>query len=407
MPRAQVAEEYLPLVVLPLAGSLLATALICGPGRKRSDLQRRMDEVQVSLFRVTLLCFMFWAAFHKLNTDFFDPQTSCSFLPFSTSITQLLQANELVAQLIPFAGFLGEAGVSLLLLVYPRVGIPFTLLVMGTIGRNGPLPICSMVLVTSLSFLRRGDAAIMLEGWREHWRPSATVLALLLAASALFYTSGRHWLEHLLFHLTIGAILFSFVHVLVEQTREAWGDGDRLTLRIRAFLTPDFRTDPVLPSVRWARAVLVCIVLAGMVSGFSPYLGLKFRLSSTMFANLRVDDDRWNSIIIPRWFYLREHDPYIHVTRASVVLPSGEEKFNERQVLSEGLFTRTEMRRRLAYMKRKGIEADLQLSYAGVSREARSATSNYGLMLLLDNVDEIDRLLPSHLTLGKPQHCTH
>jgi hypothetical protein len=411
-PGAQIAEEYLPLVFLPLAGSLLAMGLIWKPGGQPSDsfdparLSSQMDEVQVSLFRVVVLCFMFWAAFHKLNADFFNPQVSCSFLPYPPLGRRLLLANESVAQLVPFVGFLGEAGVSLLLLFYPRVGVAFTLVVMSVIGHGGPTPICTLVVVASLSFLQRGDAAIMLAGWRRYWLPSTAALVGLLILSSLFFPRRRPWLEYFFFELATGGVLFSYVHVLAEEIRQRWSDPSRAEM-LRRFPKPDLHSDPVLPSVRWARALLLVTVLASVVNGLTPYLGLKYRMSFGMFANLRADDDRWNSLLVPRWFYLRDHDPFVHVTKATLGLPTAGEKVDSRRILSEGLFTSTEMQRRIIYMQRVGIRAGLQFSYAGVERNTEDATSDYGLWSLLQNIDENDRFFRSDLTLGKPQVCKH
>ena len=40
---------------------------------------------------------------------------------------------------------------------------------------------------------------------------------------------------------------------------------------------------------------------AGISNGMSPYLGLKYRLNFAMLSNLRVDEARWNSLLIQLW----------------------------------------------------------------------------------------------------------
>lgn len=36
-----------------------------------------------------------------------------------------------------------------------------------------------------------------------------------------------------------------------------------------------------------------------LLNGFAPYLSLKFNYSFAMLSNLRVDDARWNHLVIP------------------------------------------------------------------------------------------------------------
>lgn len=414
--RYQIAEEYGLMVLLPLLGSLFAAAVIGGPGRQRPGLSSRLDAAQISLFRVSALIFMFFAAFHKLNIDFFNPEISCAFLPTHGRFEEFQSSKELLAQAVPYFGFLGEAGVSVLLFFYPRIGIPFTAIIMGVVGHAGATPLCTLVVIMSLAFLRPNDRAICVDGWRRFWPASVAVLGVLPALSLLLLLRGKSgltwheysltWLEYALFEVLIGAILLSSAHVLIAEIKKRWGVHQPRSAALRELLRPALRSNPVLPDIPWIRRVLLCIILVGVLNGLAPYSGLKYRLSSAMFSNLRVDEERWNSLIVPRWFYLRQHDPFVHVTRAVVDRPSVK-NLDPQRIVSEGLFTSGELLRRLEYMHGRLLKTELKLSYAGESREYRNATFHPDLRSWLASIDENERFLQSALTLDQPQPCVH
>jgi hypothetical protein len=404
-PRYQVAEEYLPLVVLPLLGLAIALAGRSG-GRGRAPFDAtEMDAAQVSLFRVAVLAMMFFAALHKLNADFFDPALSCSMIPVPHRLVPWLESVGWLHALMPYLGFAGEAGIPLLLFFLPRLGIPFTVGVMTMIGHQGATPFTALVMVCSLAFLRPEDGRIMLDGLKRYRLPSLAVLVGAVAISfSVFRLIGakRPWLEYLFFELLICGIGIAFVHVLVAELG-AWRAGGSL----REGLLRGRRDDPVLQGSRWLRALLVGLVVATVLSGMSPYLGLKFRLSFAMFSNLRVDDDRWNSFLLPRALDMRDHDPYVRVTSVQLERASRDTAARPPRALEPGLYTPLRLVQYLESMRRRGMKADIELAFAGESRRFRDALQSVELAAWIEQMDVRDRLWQPELPLGARQPCIH
>ncbi|MBZ5710194.1 hypothetical protein K7C98_13090, partial [Nannocystis pusilla] len=135
--------------------------------------------------------------------------------------------------------------------------------------------------------------------------------------------------------------------------------------------------------------------------GLSPYLGLKYRYSFAMLSNLRVDDARWNSLIMPRWIRLTRHDPFVHVLRVQPPIPRSNK--NE-LVLAPGVYTPEEFRRRFEAARQR--RSALELRYQGQSITSPDLAADLGLAGFVHSLPARPLHQPA-LTLTAPQQCIH
>jgi hypothetical protein len=104
------------------------------------------------------------------------------------------------------------------------------------------------------------------------------------------------------------------------------------------------------------------------LNGFSPYLGLKFNYSFAMFSNLRVDEARWNHLILPEWVRLSKHDGYVHVLFVETQFAySGPPQNGQGRRLKIGLFSPQAFHDTLSQLQqvKGGGELKLLLEYKG------------------------------------------
>lgn len=414
-PSYQLAEEYLPLAVLPSVGVLLCAIVGSASNETRT---RRIDCAQVALFRVTVVALMSFAAFHKLNADFFDPTVSCAMI-VPHRLLPFLPGADLIVRATPFLGFAGEALVPLLLIFYPRLGMALTVVVMGTIGHRGATSFTILVLLLSISFLRAGDRDPIREFWRRNrfWI-AAGCIGLGAASFVVYQRFGTHrpWHEYLLFELVLVAVSCSVLPLLYTTARTEWAGlracqrGADRRIWLARVLRPGFSEDPILGFGRGVddgigprvRLLLVVLIGAAVLNAMTPYLGLKLRMSFAMFSNLRVDDDRWNHFLIPRALDLRRHDPYVHVTR---VRRSGDASAG--LALEPGLYLPDELDARLAAFRKRRVDVDIEFEYRGERRTHEHAQTDAELLSWIARRMGHNRWIHGHLVAGAPQPCLH
>jgi hypothetical protein len=68
---------------------------------------------------------------------------------------------------------------------------------------------------------------------------------------------------------------------------------------------------------RVAGPVAAGLVIVFVLSGLSPYTGLKYQHSAAMLSNLRVDGGCWNHVLIPEEVRLADH--YVRIDDASLI----------------------------------------------------------------------------------------
>ncbi len=268
------AAEWPLFVALPFAGLLGI---------------RGGDEAVRSAFRIAGMAALFFAGFHKLNTDFFDPTVTCNRLVERLSTWWALPAS-LHAWVRPGVVVAMELTAPLLCVLAPRLGALFSVAMLLHFTAIGATALSSIIAVCCVAALPSADFQTI----RTLRVPMVLAGIASAITSALLYRGPWSWPQYGLTHALFGATLF---FLSVRLVRAGPGRMD----------------DPFAV----ARIPLGFFALAWLLNGFAPYTGIKFQYSFAMLSNLRVDDDRHNSLLIPRWLRLTAHDPYVHVDRAT------------------------------------------------------------------------------------------
>lgn len=254
------------------------------------------------LLRVEVIILYFFAVFHKLNSGFFTPATSCA--------TDLLIAQNLQA-VMPLTDelFLYNAYFTLLvefsipvLLCFPRtrnagamVGLIFHS-VLSYSAYNAFYDFSSLMFAVYFVFLSPDFSVTVHESFRKMRSSFSTffqgysvagviytilfVLFALATVYALNKQLNSYKTVHLYFFWTIYSALFIgclAIHMLRRR-------------RPAAHIEPAFRAP------HWSLLLIPVIVF---LNGTLPYLGLKTENSYAMFSNLRTEGGTTNHFIVP------------------------------------------------------------------------------------------------------------
>ncbi len=385
----QLAEEYLPLCALPLAGLVLTLWARHRPGA--GDPLAERDDAQLALFRSTLVLMMFFAAFHKFNGDFLDPTVSCATV-HASRLLELLQAGPLLHSAVPWLAVLGEASVPLLLVFAPRIGLPFSVGLMAYVGHRGATPFTLLVMMLACAYLRSEDGDRIAAGYRRFTWPVLGLHGVALAACVAFLPGLAGWARYGLWVLALLNLGIALAFALAPDL------VDLLTaLRRRSWSEFVPRRSHLLPRERGARLFLVALMTVGALNAFSPYLGLKLRLSFAMFSNLRVDEARWNSRFVPRVAFMRAHDAYVHVISSSGSAAAQ---------VPPGLYSPRRLADRLIAAGRQGGRVDLELRYEGEERRSEHAARDAALREWLGQLPG-SIWFHAYLPAQGPQSCLH
>jgi len=379
-----VAEEHLVFAALPLIALVF-------------DLASRGDRAgaassQLLLLRWSAILLMFFVGFHKLNADFFDDAVSCNtYLGGRLDLAWAIPLSDLGLLPRPATVVGLELGASLLLLLAPRAGIVLTAGLLCPIALFGPTSLVSTVLALASSGLRSGDGPVIWAGLR---RRAIVVAMLCLGVAAIVYLlyEGYAPIRMLLFMLVASTLLFSVGLSVVNDPRG----------RPR---------NPMLPAPGPMRALVIGFVACGLINGFSPYLGTKFRMSFAMFSNLRVDEARWNHFLVPGSLYLRSHDPFVRVEQVDFVgpskrlreIPSGPRDDRE---LRPSLLSPQSLRFRVETLRARRADAHLSVSYRGRRIRFPNVTRNREFRVWLSELPDA-KLFQRKLERSGPQSCVH
>lgn len=236
-------------------------------------------ESRLDAVRLTTAATYFFAAVHKLNTAFFDPQYSCG--------------QHAWAQIAERYG-LPDLG-PMPWLAYVIVGVEWALAV--GIWRRAPWvwPLGIAFHVPLTVTLAPAFGAVMIAGWsagvtarqwarwRRAWGPSLLIGAGLAAGLEAFF--GRAEPMNLIKVAAAGALL--------QASLTAW----QIPRRGR----------PLRPFA-WA-----CLLIWS-ANCLTPYLGVQYQHTAAMLSNLRVDAGCHNSLVFPEG--MRVVEPYIRIDAA-------------------------------------------------------------------------------------------
>ena len=288
-----------PAVELPIF--VLLPTLACAayasdhlrPTPPGATASQRTDATVVAVVRVTMVTSLAFAVLHKLNADFFDPQASCV-REFGGWLAEAWGApGELLASLAsPLLIVLTETSILLALLLCPWVGIAVASGFFLLLGLVGASRIAVAMIAMSWAFLRDDDLAIL----RAQRRPTVVVIAVVatvaIAASLAVYrvrVLPRELIALLELVATTSAV--AALAILTHRARRR-----RAGATATAGSTGPSPAHAVAPS----HAVVAVAAAIWVVNAVSPYLGVKYNYSFAMWSNLRADESRWNSWVVPR-----------------------------------------------------------------------------------------------------------
>jgi hypothetical protein len=362
------------------------------------DLVRRyraeVDWGITAVFRVMAIHVLGFAALHKLNSDFFDPTVSCIALE-----ERLTRWWGLPPAFYRWFGsvhvVIAEALAPLLLAFAPWVGIAFTVALVSIFASIGAPAFAGLVITMALAFLPSSAQAALRDGARRFW-PIMLLCVLAVLAARIAYRARFPWLPLAITQSLAVLTLWCCGFFAADRLRR-WRHASTL------------RAEPTNDGPRAApgiRAWIACMAVVCTFNGMTPYLGLKFQYSFAMLSNLRVDDERWNSWIFPRWLRLTAHDDFVHVARARYKkLPSGP-VMERAGLLDPGMYSPTAVR----YVLRRSIESRVQISldfdYHGRSHRFVDSADPLRLYAFAASLPHTP-LIQKRVDGRRPQSCLH
>jgi hypothetical protein len=270
------------LVVLLSVGSAVLLALDRGPEAERVARLRGFIRAAACVAFASI-------ALNKVNSDFLNSVTSCArvlneglikIIPFASPVAGPLASHASAALAM-------EALLLPVLLLRPRYGVVYTWGFFASVAMVGPRATCLVFMAIALSFLPAQDF--------ERLKGSSRLVNVGLAASFFvalgFWTSAlgdtqRFAVTELLARVGFLALALFGIGLMVAN---AWGSR-----RAPDASWASFRSGP--PRVSLLAGIVLSLLV---VNELAPYLGLKTKYSLTMWSNLRTDQGRSNSYVIP------------------------------------------------------------------------------------------------------------
>ncbi len=282
----QLTGFFVSLVVL--AGALVARRKPSGEG-----FHEDLFAAIAGPGRWLLAVMYFFGIYHKINTDFLDPQVSCAVVLYDRLAQGWGLAGWSVGQHgAIWATFVVEA-IAMIALFVPRwkrfgmlIGVPFHI-VIGWTGYAYYKDFSTVVLLMYAMFLSRDTVTAAVASFTQRFGAdtAARIARILLLACALFYIAA------------IGAI---FDPSRLRPSHE--GFFIAFTLYAVAFyafviaFVPWRATDDRLPLVS-RPTLLMAIPALFFLNGLSPYFGLKTEGAVAMYSNLHTEAGKTNHLI--------------------------------------------------------------------------------------------------------------
>ncbi len=387
-----IADEFLLFAALPVLGALSAGfTLVEERDAAAPERDEAVDRGQLWQLRMCTLVALVFAGLHKLNVDFMAPQTSCATLLGR----RLAEHWSLPAvPLSPLGVVLAEGLAPVLLIFYPRLGALWLVVLAAGLGHVGPYAFNALLVALAVGFLPTAPGEAWARRARRWWPALLVALLAVGAASTRLYQGPDAWWPYLVFEATL--VLVAWL-VLIYPGAGGRSSGWRPALPAR----------PWLPGRFAHRSLCGYAVLFMTLHGLSPYLGLKFRFSFAMLSNLRADDDRWNSLVVPRVVHLRATDPLVHVLGAyDLAGESIKARARDRDALRPGTYGPQEFRRRYEEAVRRGQPLRLQVRYLGVERGFGDLRFAPDLRAFVAGLPRMP-LFQGALSGSRPQACVH
>lgn len=255
------------------------------------------------------------AAFHKLNTGFFDPTTSCAEHGQRALVTTAPVFGGWIESLLELGGNARTPILAVTILAVEGVlaaAIRWFPRLLWTLG-----PLFHLALTVSLApafafaMLPAWVAALIAQGDADRCLPIPRRATWVVALAGLAVMMVG-W--HVVRDATVGAGVSGTVTSWLLSLKLAV-----LTGCLAVSLPPVWRTlvgeRPATPPTtsRWVGIV----AFAGAVTfGLTPYLGTQTQHTGAMLSNLRIDAGCWNHLVVPE--AVRRVEPYVRIEHASL-----------------------------------------------------------------------------------------
>ena len=272
---------------------------LSGKNFSKTDYREELFNFFRPVATVSLIILYFYAVFHKLNFDFFNPAISCGtyLMEYFTYSMPTINNNYFIRMSAVWGTLLFEGGIPILLCFRKTrtAGIVIGLFFHYFLAIHPHRGIYSFsALVFSLYFLFLPDnfiERIFFTGkniFGNYWRKlirAVTYARLLLPVAILpvIFFLQYNWPKlvklGLYIWLTWG-VLIMVVYLTVTLSNKSKGIYARSLFRIPA-------------KALWIFPVII------FLNGLNPYLGFKTQTSFSMFSNLRTEDQVTNHLFVP------------------------------------------------------------------------------------------------------------
>ncbi len=393
---------WLGLPTASLAIVLAALVRGCMHEQDRARFVAEVDWGIARVFQIGAVSALGFAALHKINRDFFDPKVSC--IGLRDRLHDWWGVPPAMSAWLGPAWVIGlEASLPLLLMLWPPLGLLLTALLLFEFGSIGAPAFAAIVLTMATAFLNERDRAAIAAAGRGPVLIWIGLVVCAVAFAALAFHGAYQVSTISAFHAYALGVMVASVVALRARVRALRGGRPQVTS------VPAQQSSASAPSGAASpagRLIVALVVVASLVNGMSPYLGLKFEYSFAMLSNLRVDDDRWNSLIFPRAMRLTEHDPFLHVTKVSYLKLATGQRFGSGGILDPALYSPLLIRYRLQRAFERGVQVTFDFRYRGRDYHFVDAKDPTKLYALLERLPS-QTLFQRELDLGKPQSCVH
>lgn len=275
-----------------------------------------------SIWRLVAALTLFFIAFHKWNVDHLLEGISCGSHIMAMFSSRWPAFGTLIGDVPPALGVIWETVVIVALFFYRRIASILIIALTVFFAMYGAFGVASMVAVLTCAFLSPHDEVIAKQYSRPLlWIGIGTYMLFVSLASAFHIDAP-------LKVITSPVCFALFGYIIALQVLTLWHS--------RHSSSPTETLFP-LPSNLRMRIVTIVSAILFFINCMSPYLGLKFHYSLSMFSNLRVDAHYWNHLVVPRWFQQLSIMPHYVVITALDIVPTYQPSLPQGEVQSEVL----------------------------------------------------------------------
>ncbi|MBP9838544.1 MAG: hypothetical protein KBC84_07495 [Proteobacteria bacterium] len=243
--------------------------------------------------RITTLILYFFATFHKLNSDFFNPENSCCLVFYNHILDSIsfFPKGDIVYFLLPIITIITEAALPIMLFfkrsrnIAILLGLVFHFFLALDLSKHF-FDFSSTVFALYLGFFDESQIERLSLRIRKiiQLKYFNYAIILLAAISFSFLMTVNSELTAHIYYVSRAFLWWTYsltiIFIFVLSSSRNW-QGNSLEL---------------FSNFKFNYFIFSLIIL---LNGFSPYLGLKTRTAFDMYSNLQISDKSSNHFVIP------------------------------------------------------------------------------------------------------------